>query len=49
MHDLFPDEAVEGWLCLIVPAGVEAQEISVTTGRREQVTWRLNRASGIAR
>jgi hypothetical protein len=49
MREVLPDETVEGWLCLFVPVSVQAHEISVTTGRRDQVTWRLNRLAGVSR
>jgi hypothetical protein len=49
MREVSPDETVEGWLCLIGPASAQSHEISVTTGRREQITWRMNRVAGVSR
>jgi hypothetical protein len=49
LREVFPDETVEGWLCLLVPASAHAQEISLTTGRRDQAMWRLNHVAGASR
>jgi hypothetical protein len=41
MREVFPEETIKGWLCRVVPASAQADEINVTAGRLSRVSWRL--------